>query len=277
MYRLERKMACHAMTFPWPGGARMLVTPLILEQCITVAGLGVTLPECCLMFVTGRVTSERDPADWATAGGDHRASYSATLELRKKNEGMDGVPKTLPGMADFERIVLLHLDATYNLARWLVADATLAEDVVQDSVVHDANYFGSHRGGDARAWLLQIVRNNAYSALGARKRSGMTGLDSMEPGPDGEHPALQVPDPADDSEAALDHREDLTRLNRTRLDRALAALPVELRECLVRQELEDLSYKEIAHVTDVPIETVMSQLWRARRALTPGQAQGATP
>jgi len=81
-----------------------------------------------------------------------------------------------------------------------------------------------------------------------------------------------VPDPADDPEAALVHREGLARL-----DRALAALPVDLRECLVLHELEDLSYKEIAHVTGVPIGTVMSRLWRARRALTPGQAQGATP
>ncbi len=227
------------------------------------------------MFMTGHVTPERNPVDlanWARTGGDHRASYSAALELQKNNEGMDEVPMTLPGMADFEQIVLPHLDAAHNLARWLVADATLAEDVVQDSVVRALNYFGSYRGGDARAWLLQIVRNNAYSALGARKRGGMTSLDSMEPGPDGELPALQVPDPADDPEAALVHHEDLTRL-----DRALAALPVELRECLVLHELEDLSYKEIAHVTGVPIGTVMSRLWRARRALTPGQAQGATP
>jgi RNA polymerase sigma-70 factor (ECF subfamily) len=211
------------------------------------------------MFVAGRVTPGRNLvnlANWARTGDDHHASYSAALELQKKIAGMGKVPITLPGMADFEQIVLPHLDAAHNFARWLVADATLAEDVVQDSVVRTADYFDPYRGGDPRAWLLQIVRNNAYSALGARKRGEMTSLDSMEPGPDGNHPALQVPDPADDP---------------------VAALPVKLRECLVLHELEDVSYKEIAHVTGVPIGTVMSRLWRARRALTPGRAQGATP
>src|SRR5208283_4683129 len=113
-------------------------TPFIFDQRMTVAGLGVTLSECCLMFMTGRATPERysvDLANWASTGRDHRASYSAVLELQKNNEGMDEVAMTLPGMADFEQIVLPHLDAAHNLARWLVADATLAEDVVQDSVV----------------------------------------------------------------------------------------------------------------------------------------------
>jgi DNA-directed RNA polymerase specialized sigma24 family protein len=100
----------------------------------------------------------------------------------------------------------------------------------------------------------------------------VAGLDIMEPGPNCEHPALQVPDPAVDPKAALVHREDLMRT-----ERALAGPPKELRECLVLHELEDLAYKEIAHVAGVPIGTVMSQLWRARRALTTGQAQGATP
>jgi RNA polymerase sigma-70 factor (ECF subfamily) len=173
---------------------------------------------------------------------------------------------------DFEQIVLPHLDAAHNLARWLVADATLAEDVVQDAVVRALNYFGTYKGGDARAWLLRIVRNTAYTALGARKRGGMMSLDSADPGADGEdHPAMQVADPADDPEAALAHRQDMARLGQ-----ALAALPVELRECLVLHELEALSYKDIAQVTGVPIGTVMSRLWRARRALmTCGKAEGA--
>jgi RNA polymerase sigma-70 factor, ECF subfamily len=180
---------------------------------------------------------------------------------------------TMAGTMDFEQLVLPHLDAAHNLARWLVADATLAEDVVQDAVVRALNYFETYKGGDARAWLLRIVRNNAYTTLGARKRGSMTSLDSMDPGADGEeHPALQVADPADDPEAALGHRQDLARL-----DHALAALPVDLRECLVLHELEGLSYKEIAQVTGVPIGTVMSRLWRARRALTCSNAEGTTP
>jgi len=103
--------------------------------------------------------------------------------MQEETRGTSGGP-------GFEQVVVPHLDAAHNLARWLVADATLAEDVVQDSVVRALNYFGSYRGGDAPALLLQIGANNAYSALGVRKRGGMTSLDSMEPGPDGEHPAL---------------------------------------------------------------------------------------
>ena len=183
---------------------------------------------------------------------------------------------TLPGVADFERVVLPHLDAAYNLARCLVGDATLAQDVVQDAVMRAMSYFGSFRGGDSRAWLLRIVRNAAYTALAARKRGGTASLDAV--GRDGQAPALQVHDLADDPEAALARREGTAQL-----DRALAALLPELRECLVLRELQELSYKEIGHVTGVPTGTVMSRLWRARQALmhgqalTHGQAEGKKP
>jgi RNA polymerase sigma-70 factor (ECF subfamily) len=176
---------------------------------------------------------------------------------------------TLPGVADFEQVVLPHLDAAYNLARWLAGDATLAQDIVQDAVMRALGYFGSFRGGDARAWLLRIVRNTAYTALAARKDRGAASLDAV--GPDGEAPALQVRDPADDPEAALARQEGAAQLNR-----ALAALPLELRECLVLRELQELSYKEIGHVTGVPVGTVMSRLWRARQALMGSQAEGGT-
>jgi RNA polymerase sigma factor (sigma-70 family) len=168
----------------------------------------------------------------------------------------------LPEAAEFERVVLPHLDAAHNLARWLAGDATLAQDIVQDAVVRALSYFGSYRGGDPRAWLLRIVRNTAYTTLAARRRG-------VAPGGNGdEAAALQVPDPAEGPEAALVRREDLARL-----DQALAALPLELRECLVLRELEELSYKDIAHVTGLPIGTVMSRLWRARRALVQWQSR----
>ena len=173
----------------------------------------------------------------------------------------------LPGTADFEQTVLPHLDAAYNLARWLVGDATLAQDVVQDAAMRALGYFGSFRGGDARAWLLRIVRNAAYTALAARKRCGAASLHDA--GPDGDAPALQVHDPADDPETALARREGMAQLGRS-----LAALPMELRECLVLRELQELSYKEIGHITGVPIGTVMSRLWRARQVLMHGDAEG---
>ena len=167
--------------------------------------------------------------------------------------------------AEFERTVLPHLNAAHNLARWLVREPALAEDVVQDAMVRALSYFGTYRGGDARAWLLRIVRNTAYTTMTIRRRTAMTSLDAAASETEASAP-FQVPDPADDPEAALAHRQRAGTL-----EQALAALPLELRECLVLRELEELSYKQIATITDVAIGTVMSRLWRARRALMQGR------
>lgn len=154
----------------------------------------------------------------------------------------------------FDTAVLPHLDAAYNLALWLVRDPAMAQDVVQDAAVRALGYFRSYRGGDGRAWLLGIVRNVAYDALTASGRRGVP-LDPHDE-------SLALIDPAADPEAALADAQA-----RTALDRAIAALPLELRECLVLRDLEELSYKQVAHVTGVPIGTVMSRLWRARQRL----------
>ena len=158
--------------------------------------------------------------------------------------------------SEFERQVLPHLDAAYNLARWLVREPAAADDVVQEAMLRALRYHAGLRG-EAKPWLLQIVRNVAYGTLAARRASAETSavLDD-ENGP---------ADPADDPEAALRRKQALDCL-----DNRLAALPAELRECLVLRELETLSYKEIAEVTGVAIGTVMSRLWRARRALMEG-------
>ena len=151
----------------------------------------------------------------------------------------------------FDQAVLPHLDSAYNFARWLVRDPSLAEDVSQEALLRALRHFASFRGGDARAWLLRIVRNAAYDALAARRAAPVAGA----PGDD-------LPDPGDDPETAM------TRHQRAAcLEQRLSALPVELRECLVLRELEELSYKEIAIVAGVPIGTVMSRLWRARQVL----------
>ena len=152
--------------------------------------------------------------------------------------------------SEFELRVLPHLDAAYNLARWLVRDTAAAEDVVQEAMLRALRFHAGMRG-QAKPWLLQIVRNVAYAALAARR--------AETPLPDSQ--AAEPADPAD-PEAILGGRQD-----RQRLDRALAALPAELRECLVLRELEELSYREIAQVTGVPIGTVMSRLWRGRQQL----------
>jgi len=167
--------------------------------------------------------------------------------------------RRIDGGRDFESLVLPHLDAAYNLARWLVRDPAAAEDVVQGAVVRALTYFASFRGDNARGWFLQIVRNAAYASMKLDRGLRTVSLAAGdEPGATAPEPA----DPADDPENAL-----LKARAHESLDRLLAALPVELRETIVLRELEELAYKDIAQITDVPIGTVMSRLWRARRLL----------
>jgi RNA polymerase sigma factor (sigma-70 family) len=174
-----------------------------------------------------------------------------------------------PATEDFEHVVMPHFHAAYNLARWLVADAALAEDVVQDAMLRAFSYFSSYKGGNGKSWLLRIVRNVAYSTLATRRRLSTTSIDDPGLMADGESLAIQIADLADDPEETLVRVQSVARL-----DQAMAALPAELRECLVLHELEELSYKEVAQVTGVPIGTVMSRLWRARQALM--RSEGAS-
>ena len=162
----------------------------------------------------------------------------------------------------FERIILPHLDAAYNLARWLVRDPALAEDVVQDAALRALRYFASFRGGDGRSWILRIVRNTAYEHLKRRSGRAEVSLGSTTGQADAVGLGMDVPDPGTDPEAQYSELQD-----RERLTSALAALPIEQRECLVLFELEELSYKDIARITQIPIGTVMSRLSRARSAL----------
>jgi RNA polymerase sigma-70 factor (ECF subfamily) len=172
------------------------------------------------------------------------------------------VPPRSPDAASFEQTVLPHLDAAYNLARWLLRDPAAAQDVVQDAAVRALDYFASFRGGDGRAWFLRIVRNTAMTALEKTGRLRVVSLDSAVSADDGDTLAMSIPDDADTPEQSFARAETATAL-----DDALAALPVELRECLVLRELEDFSYRDIAGVTGVPIGTVMSRLWRARQLM----------
>ena len=189
------------------------------------------------------------------------------MKWRRLPERESATP--LPATWNFDQIILPHLNAAYNLAHWLMRDATQAEDIVQDAVLRALSYFESYKGGDARAWLLRIVRNAAYASLATRRRGGMISLDDSGLTADGEPIAMEIADPSDDPEMTLSRSEGFDRL-----DQVLAALPAELRECLVLHELEELSYKEVAHITGVPIGTVMSRLWRARQALISSQSKG---
>jgi RNA polymerase sigma-70 factor (ECF subfamily) len=160
--------------------------------------------------------------------------------------------------ASFEREVLPHLDAAYNLARWLMRDVEAAEDVLQEAMVRALTYFASFKGVNPRAWLLQIVRNTAYGSMALNR-----GVVTVPLAAESDEPlAAELVAGDDDPEAAL------LRARQCRQVRALiAALPVELREALVLREFEEFSYKEIAEATQTPIGTVMSRLWRARQLL----------
>jgi RNA polymerase sigma-70 factor (ECF subfamily) len=186
------------------------------------------------------------------------------MKWRPLTERERGVP--IPVAGNFEQLIMPHLDGAYNLARWLTNDGATAEDVVQDAVLRALTYFGSYKGGNPRAWFLRIVRNVAYSVHAAARRGGTTSLDDTGLTAEGNPFAMEIADPADDPEVTLCRAEGFLRL-----DQALAALPAELRECLVLHELEEFSYEEVAHITDVPIGTVMSRLWRARQILMRSQ------
>jgi RNA polymerase sigma factor (sigma-70 family) len=154
----------------------------------------------------------------------------------------------------FEAVVLPHLDAAYNVARWLTRDDQEAQEIVQEAFVRALRFFAGYRGGDGKAWLLAIVRNTFFS----RKRGGNRG-ESMTEFDEEVHAAdRDEPGP----EAALLIAEDARAVTR-----ALEELPLEFREALVLREIEGLSYKEIADVTGLPIGTVMSRLARARRRM----------
>ncbi|HUZ73092.1 MAG TPA: sigma-70 family RNA polymerase sigma factor [Stellaceae bacterium] len=173
----------------------------------------------------------------------------------------------MPESGSFAAVALPHLDAAYNLARWLMGSADEAEDVVQEAMLRALTYFPSYRGVNARAWVLQIVRNTAMAALRMRRGLNLVPLAAEDCAP-----APEPADSGDDPEAAL-----IRARARQQLDGLLGTLPVELREALVLRELEELSYREIAQVTEAPIGTVMSRLWRARRMLAAAARQGDGP
>ena len=158
----------------------------------------------------------------------------------------------------FEAMVLPHLDAAYNLARWLARNDHDARDIVQEASLRAFKFFDGFRGENGRAWLLSIVRNTFYSWLEQRRRQG-----SSTPFDEEAHSMESGLDPPDNNPESILSRADDARC----VNQALARLPLEFREVVVLRDLQDLSYKEIAEVAAIPIGTVMSRLARGRKLL----------
>jgi RNA polymerase sigma-70 factor (ECF subfamily) len=154
--------------------------------------------------------------------------------------------------ARFEELIMPHLDAAHNLARWLTGNEHDAEDVVQDAFLRAFKFFGGFRGGNSRSWVLSIVRNTCYTWLQKNRKQTLVFDEEIH----------DVEDPAANPEALLFRNAD-----REMILKAMEELPVEFREVMILRELEGMSYKEIAEVTEVAIGTVMSRLARARKQL----------
>jgi RNA polymerase sigma factor (sigma-70 family) len=155
----------------------------------------------------------------------------------------------------FEKAVLPHLDAAYNLARWLTRSDHDAEDVAQEAYLRAFRFFDGFRGGDSRSWLLTIVRNTCYTWLKQNRAHELTTVFDEEIHSDA------------DSDTPNPETTVLQDIDNQLLRQAIGELPVEFREVLILHELEGLSYKEIAVIADIPMGTVMSRLARARKGL----------
>jgi len=176
------------------------------------------------------------------------------LHYERRFDRMDNQEVADTAIRSFDEIVLPHLDAAHNLARWLVRGSDEAEEVVQEACLRALRYWRTFRGGNARAWLLRIVRTTAFSWLQKNRAQQLATEFNEEIHSEG-------------GEALNPETLLLQRADTQWLEQAMNQLPVRLREVLMLRELEGLSYKEIAEVVGVPIGTVMSTLFRARERL----------
>jgi RNA polymerase sigma-70 factor (ECF subfamily) len=153
--------------------------------------------------------------------------------------------------ARFEQLVLPHMDAAYNLARWLTRNDQDARDVVQEAALRAYRFLDGLRG-EAKPWFLALARNACFDWLKANRPAELAGGEASAPEP---------------AEEETPETLAVRALDRRMLNEALAALPAHFREALILRELEDLAYKDIARITGAPIGTVMSRLARGRRLL----------
>ena len=152
------------------------------------------------------------------------------------------------------------MDAAYNLARWLTGNDHDAEDVLQETMLRTFMYFDGFRGGDARSWVLKIVRNTCFTWLQTNRPGEIAAMAAEEL--EDRAPPISDSGLADDPETLA-----LRRTAALQLNNAIATIPAAFREVVVLREMEGLSYKEIATIVDAPVGTVMSRLARARAEL----------
>ena len=164
------------------------------------------------------------------------------------------MPEKRNYLPEFEQAILPHIDAAYNLARWIMGNDQDAEDMVQEAYLRAYQYFTGFQGNSSRAWLLTIVRNTCYTWL----HKNLAQPSSVE---------LNDEISADDSPSTDPENFLQLRANHLAVRSALEKLPLDLRELIVLRELEGMSYKEIASIASIPIGTVMSRLARARQKI----------
>jgi RNA polymerase sigma-70 factor (ECF subfamily) len=164
-----------------------------------------------------------------------------------------------PRRREFELLALPHLDAAYNLARWLSGNRADAEDIVQEAYLRGWRYFSGYRGGDMRVWLLAIVRTCFMTWMKDNRSPRLVFFAEEPAGAEAQTAWAASPH---DPEALL-----LDRVDGAIVTQLMARLPGEYREVLLLREVEDFSYQDIAEITGTPIGTVMSRLARARAGL----------
>jgi RNA polymerase sigma factor (sigma-70 family) len=165
--------------------------------------------------------------------------------------------------AKFATVITPYLADAYTLARWLMHNRTDADDILQEACIRALGAVDQHSGSNARAWLLAIVRNTAYTWLNDKHRKMLVGMDDLA-----EKDLVQVEQGGGHGDATIDpESEMIARADAKRLEALITGLPMEFRETLVLRDIQGLGYREIAEITGVPVGTVMSRLARARQRL----------
>ena len=196
-------------------------------------------------------SNERRQDSGANGNGRLYGRNAALCEFQLVNESIGSAESRL---RLFEEVILPHLNAAYNLARWLTHNEHDAQDVVQEAYLRAFRFFGSYKGGDGKSWLLEVVRNTCFTFHRREKRT----LTSVEFDETTHTPSVT---PSDAEEALV------VAGKKTILKDCIEGLPDAFRGILVMRELEEMSYQQISDVAGLPPGTVMSRLSRARKRL----------